>query len=307
LLEEYRGDAVLNAGGTDLIGLLKDDILPRYPKAVINLKSIPGLAGIREESGHLEVGAMTKLHDIAGSGYIEDRWRTLSEAASEIGSPQIRYAGTLGGNLTQVVRCWYYRASKWTGRTFFCRRKGGNACYAATGDNRFHSIFGMSMGCCAVHPSDLAIALITLNAKAITNKRTIGLESFFHGLTGTVLEFDEILTGIHVPVPPPGTQSGYCSFRLRRALSFPIVSCAAAIQMKGRTVRNARIVLGAVAPVPYRAKTTEVYLKAKSLNEEVAILAGQEAVKEAKPLAMNSYKVQIAKNLVARTLSSIYI
>jgi xanthine dehydrogenase YagS FAD-binding subunit len=301
LLEEYRGEAALNAGGTDLIGLLKDDILPRYPKIVINLKSISGLDSIRQESGHLVLGALTRLADIAGSG-MEERFTALSEAAHAVGSPQIRYAGTLGGNLAQAVRCWYYRASKWTGRTYLCKRKGGTACYAATGDNRLHSIFGMSKGCCAVHPSDLAVALISLNATAITNKRTIGLEALFDGLTGTVLEPDEILTGIHVPMPPPGTRSGYRSFRLRKALSFPLVSCAATIRMKNGTVENARIVLGAVAPTPYRARAAEAYLKGRSLDEEFAALAGQEAVNEAKPLEMNGYKVQITKNLVARTL-----
>ena len=244
LLKKYDGEAVLNAGGTDLIGILKDDILPKYPEAVINIKTIPGLESIREEDGTLKIGSLARLHDIGSSAIIKERYTVLKEAARSVGSPQIRYSGTLGGNLCQQVRCWYHRASKWTGHTFLCLRKGGDVCYAATGDNRLHSIFGSQKGCCAAHPSDLAIALIALNATAKTTKRTIPLEEFFDPLAGTVLEPTEILTEVQVPSPTAGTKSAYLSFRLRKALSFAIVSCAALIRAKDGAVEEARIVLG---------------------------------------------------------------
>jgi xanthine dehydrogenase YagS FAD-binding subunit len=304
LLKRFNGEAVINAGGTDLINVLKDDIIPRYPRAVINIKTIPGLESIREQGETIHIGALVKLQDIATSSIITEKYSVLAEAAQSVGPPQIRYVSTLGGDLCQNVHCWYYRASKWTGRTFICRRKGGNFCYAISGDNRFHSIFGAPKGCYAVYPSALGIALIALNAVAKTTKRLVSFETFFDAISGTVLEADEIITGIEVPAPVSTTKSSYLSFSPRRVLRFPIVSCATAVKIEDGVVDNARIVLGAVAPVPYRARAAEDYLNGKAINEKVALKAGEEAVKEARPLRLNGYKVHMGKVLVVRTLQA---
>jgi xanthine dehydrogenase YagS FAD-binding subunit len=290
------GKANLIAGGTDLIGLLKDNVLPTYPATLINIKTIPGLDYIKEEAGTLKIGAATRLADIAGNPAVNQKYTALAQAASRVGTPHVRDMGTIGGNLAQLHRCWYFRKPE---NRFNCIRKGGTTCFAMTGDNRYHSIFGNINRCIAVHPSDVAPALIALNAKIVTNKRAIGAENFFDVKvpTSTVLAVDEIITEIQVPTPAAGAKSAFLKFAIRKSIDFPIVNCA--VLVGGGAPR---ICLNAVAPKPYRAVKAEAAIAGKPINEATAEAAGTAAVEDAKPLTATKYKVQIAKTLVKRAL-----
>jgi xanthine dehydrogenase YagS FAD-binding subunit len=302
-LRRYGERASVLAGGTDLLGKMKDMILPVYPEAVVNLKAIPGLDFIREEDGVLAIGALTRIADIAAHSGIRRRYAALAEAACRTASPHLREMGTLGGNICQDIRCWYYRGSN---NRFPCLRKGGGRCYAIEGDNRYHSIFGGSVeeGCCAVHPSDTAPALIALDATIKTSKRTIKAEDFFAVKANktTVLDDDEVVTEIQMPVPATGTKSAFTKFALRRSIDFPIANCAAAIAISGGRVSAARVCLNAVHVVPYRATEAEKSIIGKAMTEDNAEIAGAAAVSAAKPLPHNAYIVQIAKVLVKRTI-----
>jgi len=302
-LRRYGDKANAIAGGTDLLGKMKDMIVPRYPEAVINLKTIPGLDFIKEEGGVLKIGALTRLRDIATDSSIRGISTALAEAAHRTASPQLREMGTIGGNICQDIRCWYYRSPN---NRFPCLRKGGGRCYAIDGDNRYHSIFGGSVeeGCYAVHPSDIAPALIALNAKIKTSMRTIKAEGFFRVDVNktTMLENDELVTGIHVPTPADDTKSAFTKFAIRRSIDFPIVNCAAMITSSGERVTAARVCLNAVYVTPYRAIKAEEALVGKAINDETAEEAGAAAVSDAKPLSHNGYMVQIAKTLVQRTI-----
>jgi xanthine dehydrogenase YagS FAD-binding subunit len=302
-LRRYGQRACVVAGGTDLLGKMKDEILPTYPEAIINLKTIPGLNFIKEEDGMLKIGALSRLHDIAVNPTVKDRYPALAMAAHRTASPNIRQMGTIGGNICQDIRCWYYRNPR---NRFPCLRKGGGRCYAIDGDNRYHSIFGGSVegGCYAVHPSDTAPALIALNAKIITSKRMINAEDFFQVdvLKTTVLDADEIVTEIHIPEPSNGTRSAFLKFAVRTSIDFPIVNCAAMISSLAGKVSAARICLNAVFVKPYRAIKAEEAIVEKAIDETTAEAAGICALSDAKPLEHNRYMVHIGKTLVKRTI-----
>jgi xanthine dehydrogenase YagS FAD-binding subunit len=206
--------------------------------------------------------------------------------------------GTIAGNIAQLHRCWYFRKPE---NRFPCVRKGGEKCFAMSGDNRYHSIFGAAKGvaCIAVHPSDLAPALIALNAKVITTARPIPIEEFFDVKVpgNTVLAADEIITEIQVPTPAAGAKSAFLKFAIRKSIDFPIVNCA--VLVGGGAPR---IVLNAVAPKPYRATKAEAAVAGKKINEAIAAAAGEAAVADASPFPATKYKVQIAKTLVKRAL-----
>jgi xanthine dehydrogenase YagS FAD-binding subunit len=302
-LARYGEGACVIAGGTDLLGKMKERILPRYPEAVVNLKTIPGLDFIREESGMLRIGALTRLRDIAEHAIIRSRYTALSQAARRTASPNLREMGTLGGNLCQDVRCWYYRSAD---NRFPCLKKGGGRCYAIDGDNRYHSIFGGTVeeGCYAVHPSDTAPALIALGAAVKTSRRTIRAEEFFAVGIGktTVLDSDEIVTEIQVPAPVDATKSAFEKLAPRKSIDFAIVNCAASITSSGGRVAAAGICLNAVYVKPYRAVAAEESMVGAALTEERAEAAGAAAVSAARPMTHNAYMVQIAKALVKRAI-----
>ena len=290
------GKTNLIAGGTDLIGMLKDNVLPTYPETLINVKTVPDLDYIKEEGGMLKIGATTRLADIAGNSAVNRKYTALAQAAGRVATPHVRDMGTIGGNLAQLHRCWYFRKPE---NRFNCIRKGGDQCFAMMGDNRYHSIFGAVNRCIAVHISDTAPALIALNAKVVTNKRTIETENFFDVKfpSNTVLASDEIIKEIQVPVPPAGAKSSFLKFAIRKSIDFPIVNCA--VMVGGGAPR---ICLNAVAPKPYRATKAEAAIAGKPINEANAEAAGVAAVEDAKPLGATKYKVQIAKTLVKRAL-----
>ena len=290
------GKTTIIAGGTDLIGLLKDNVLPTYPSTLINIKTIPGLDYIKEEAGVLKIGATTRLADIAGNATVKQKYTALAQAALRVATPHVRDMGTLGGNIAQLHRCWYFRKPE---NRFNCIRKGGTSCFAMTGDNRYHSILGPVNKCIAVHPSDTVPALIALNAKIVTTTRTVPAENFFDVKVpgSTVLAPGEIITEIQVPTPPAGAKSAFIKFAIRKSIDFPIVNCA--VMVGGGAPR---ICLNAVGPKPYRATKAEAAITGKPINEANAEAAGVAAVEDAKPLAATKYKVQIAKTLVKRAL-----
>ncbi|MGB3906540.1 MAG: FAD binding domain-containing protein [Anaerolineae bacterium] len=302
-LKRYGHRANVIAGGTDLLGKMKDEILPTYPESIINLKTIPGLDSIKEEHGMLKIGALARLHDIAGNPTVKDRYPALAIAAHRTASPNIRQMGTIGGNICQDIRCWYYRNPR---NRFPCLRKGGGRCYAIEGDNRYHSIFGGSVegGCHAVHPSDTAPALIVHDANIVTSHRTIRAESFFQVDVGrtTVLDVGEIVTEIQVPAPADGAKSTFIKFAMRESIDFPIVNCAAMIGNPDGVVSAARICLNAVYVKPYRAYKAEEIILGKAIDELNAEAAGQASVIGAEPLKHNRYMVQVAKTLVKRAI-----
>ncbi|HOC75148.1 MAG TPA: xanthine dehydrogenase family protein subunit M [Deltaproteobacteria bacterium] len=303
LMAGYDGKACIMAGGTDLLVKMKDRILPSYPEALVNIKTIPGLDAIREEGGVLRIGALARLSSVAAHPVVLSKYRALAEAAGRTASPQLRNMGTIGGNLCQDIRCWYYRGP---GNRFSCLRKGGGRCYALKGDNRFHSIFGGSVekGCVAVHPSDTAPALIALGASVVTSRRTINAEQFFNvRLNGTtVLEPGEIVTEIRIPEPPEGTRSAFLKFALRKAIDFPIVNCAASLAFDHEQVASARICLNAVHVVPRRVTGAEQMLQGRIIADGVAGEAAEAAVQDARPLEHNAYMVQVARTLVKRSI-----
>jgi xanthine dehydrogenase YagS FAD-binding subunit len=294
------GNAAVLAGGTDILNLLKTEAFGKSPELLVNIKNIPGLDTISEDSGGLKIGALARVSAIASSEFIKAEYPVLAEAAGSIAAPAIRNMATIAGNLCQEVQCWYFRRSFLTGNTFDCMRKGGKQCYAVSGDNRYHAIIG-GKGCFAVCPSDIAVVLATLDATIVTSKRSILIRDFFETL-GNILDSDEIITGIEIPVVPPGTKQKFMKFTIRPALDFSIVSAAVIITTNNDRVTDSRIVLGSVAPTPYRAVYVEESLKGKIIDESTAEKAAEEAVRDAKPLSKNKYKVQITKTLVKRAI-----
>jgi xanthine dehydrogenase YagS FAD-binding subunit len=301
VLRRYGSKAAIIAGGTDLLGKMKDEILPTYPEALVNIKTIPGLDFIREQGGMLTIGALTRLEDIATNPTVKHRYSALAQAAHRTASTHLREMGTIGGNLCQDIRCWYYRNPH---NRFPCLKKGGGRCYAIDGDNRYHSIFGGSVegGCYAVHPSDTAPALIALDAKIKTSKRILNVEDLFQVevVKTTVLDDDEILTEIQIPAP--AGKSAFLKFALRKSIDFPIVNCAAMLARAKGKVTAARVCLNAVYVKPYRALKAEEAMVGKAVNEANAEAAGSAAVSAAKPLTHNTYMVQIAKTMVKRAI-----
>jgi xanthine dehydrogenase YagS FAD-binding subunit len=316
LLNNYAGKAKAMAGGSDLLGALKDQVLPEYPQAVINLKTIEGLDFIRHDEKGLAIGALTKLCDIVESPVVREEYNLLGEAARSVATPQIRNVATIGGNLAQDTRCWFYRYPRHIGGPMVCLRKGGKFCSAMAGDNRYHSIFGAAAlpgsssagkvrkGCLAVNPSDIAVALVALDALIVTTKRTVAAEIFFKAtaMTSTILESDELITEIQIPRLPGKTRHTYEKFILRKPVDFAVVSVASVLTMENNLCKDARIVLGAVAPDPLRARNAEDVIKGRAIDEHVAAEASEQALAGAKPLKMNNHKVEIAKVLVRRAI-----
>ena len=305
LLKQFNGRARLIAGGTDLLGTLKGDILPEYPEAVIDIKTIPDLDDIKEDDDGLTIGALTPLVQIEQSPLINKSFHALAQAAASVASPEIRNMGTIAGNLCQDTRCWYYRFPHALGSRIQCFRKGKGPCPAVTGDNRYHAIFE-GKKCYAVCPSDMAIVLAALNSSITiagdSGKKVVPVMEFYETL-GSVLKPDELVTEIRVPRPPDHTHQTFFKFRLRETIDFAIASVACAITVSDAICTDARIILGAVAPTPYRAADAEKTLIGNTLNPSVAEKAARAAVIQAKPLKRNEFKVEITKALVKQAVN----
>lgn len=303
LLEGYGEEAKIIAGGIDLVGLMKSKVIS--PRVLVNIKGIQSMNDISEKMGGVDIGALTVLHDIERSALIKRNYLLLSEVAQSVGSPQVRNMATLGGNLCQEVRCWYYRRSPLTGISFTCRRKKeGNVCYAINGENGDHAIFGESE-CFAVCPSDMATGLLALDAEINTvstrGRRNIPIGKFYTSL-GHILKPDEIITHIHLPKAKPITKHRYQKFRLRKAIDFSIVSVCSVITLADHIVHDAKIVVGSVSSMPYEAVKAEEILMGESLTENLAEKAAEASVSDAMPLSKNGFKVLLVKKLVKRSL-----
>lgn len=327
LLNDYEGKARVNAGGTDLLGALRDRVFAQYPAAVINIKTIDGLDYIKIDEEGLSIGALARLADVAKSSQVREEFKLLAEAAYSVATPHIRNMATIGGNLAQDVRCWFYRYPRQLGGPMACLRNGGRFCSALAGDNRYHSMFGAApladsaarpsigpdvpsypskvrKGCFAVNPSDIAVALIALDASIVTTKRSLPAQFFFKATASrsTVLEANELITAIRIPKPLSKARQRYEKFTLRRPIDFAVVSVASILTIDKGVCKDARIVLGAVAPEPVRARRAEEVMKGRTIDENIATEAAEHALAGASPLKMNGYKVEIAKTLVKRAI-----
>jgi xanthine dehydrogenase YagS FAD-binding subunit len=295
--------AAVVGGGSEYLQLMKDHVV--NPDYVVNLKTIPGLNYIKEERGGFRIGALATLAEIEEHPAAREKLLILSEAAGEAASPQIRNAGTIAGNICQRPFCWYFRSSN-----FNCLRKGGQLCYTVTGDGRFHAILGGGPSY-IVHPSDTAPALVALNAQikiaGPAGEKTMPLEKFFvlpsvDFKRENILNPGEIVTEIYVPYPKSGSKGFYHKVRERLAWDHAIVAVATVVQSSGAVVSDARVVLGGVAPIPWRAPKAEEFLRGKKIDEGTAQKAGDIALEGAKPLKDNVYKVGMAKSLIQRAL-----
>jgi xanthine dehydrogenase YagS FAD-binding subunit len=304
LLNRYA-DAWVMAGGLDSFDWLKDRI--KRPSVVVDLSQIEGLRGIKALNGGLEIGAGTTLTEVARDPLVGDKFGLLKEAAGLVASPQIRNQGTIGGNVSQDTRCWYYRAG-WT-----CYRAGGNICYAdtPTAINREHAILE-SDRCVAVNPSDTAPALVALDAQMVIQsargERIVDAEDYFIGpaidiTRMTVLAPGELLTAIRIPSTWAGAQFYFEKVRDRNVWDFPLLNVASAATYSGQNnIERIRLVINAAAARPLRLRAAEAAIVGKPRNEQTAELAGQIAVQGAQPLRYNGYKVPLMRNLVKRAI-----
>ncbi|MDA0328163.1 MAG: xanthine dehydrogenase family protein subunit M [Gemmatimonadetes bacterium] len=304
LLDRYGADGWAMAGGYDSLDWFKDRA--KEPRAVIDLQGIAELRGIRETTQSLEIGALTTLTEIESHPLIQARFELLAEAARRVASPQIRNAGTLGGNICQDTRCWYYRYG------VKCYRAGGNTCYAAAPDamNREHALFGANR-CVAVSPSDTAPALVALDAEMVVRnvrgERVIAAGDFFMEPAVdirrmTVLNPGDLLTAVRLPDTWAGADFYFEKAADRKSWDFALASVAAAFRTNGSTIEDSRIVCGAVQCVPRRLRSVERMLRGKARSETVAEAAGDMAVRGAEPLSFNHFKIPLMANLVKRAV-----
>jgi len=308
VLTKFGNKAKPLAGGSDLVaGVMKDWVQGKgmpLPDALVDLTTIPQLRGIKVDAKGATIGAMTTLTEIVESKDLTERFPLLTQAAHSVASQLIRNYGTLGGNINQRPRCWFFR-----GKDFDCYKKGGDFCFTVSGDNRYHAIIGGEL-CYIVHPSDTATALLALNAQAKvagpSGERMVPFDNYFIGpredvLRENVLKPGELLVEVFIPTPAPGTKQAWTKLKNRQVYDFAIVSVAAAFTVQNDTWMDGRIVLGGVAPVPYRATPIENQLKGKNIKNSIQQAAA--AIRTvARPMSMNAYKVDIAQNLVERTI-----
>jgi xanthine dehydrogenase YagS FAD-binding subunit len=308
LLDKFGATGKALGGGSDLItGVMKDWVAGKgmpIPVQIVDLTTIKELSGIKMGSDGLHIGATTTLTEVAESSDVQNTFPVLYQAALSIASPLIRNFGTLGGNINQRPRCWFFR-----GENFACYKKGGDFCYAVTGDNRYHAIIGGEL-CYIVHPSDTATALLALNASATVvgpgGSRSVPFDQYFHGpredvLTENVLKPNEVMTEIIIPNPAAGTKMAWTKLKDRQVYDFALTSVAAVFQTDGTSWTDGRVTLGGVAPVPYRAKIVEDALKGKDIKQNVQSAAAQIRT-VARPMSLNAYKVDIAQGLIERTV-----
>jgi xanthine dehydrogenase YagS FAD-binding subunit len=308
ILTKLGAKAKVLAGGSDLVaGVMKDwvhgDGMP-LPEALVDLTTIPRLAGIKADAKGVTIGALATLTDIIASKDVNAQFPLVAEAADSIASPLIRNFATLGGNINQRPRCWFFR-----GEHFACYKKGGDTCFSVTGDNRYHAIIGGEL-CYIVHPSDLATALLALNAQAKiagpAGERVVPFDSYFIGpredvLRENILKPNELLVEVFIPAPLATTRQAWTKLKHRQVYDFAIVSVAASMSIDNDIWKDGRIVLGGVAPVPYRALAVENQLKGK--NVKTAIRQAAAAIRTvARPMSMNAYKIDLVQNLIERTI-----
>src|SRR5436189_450066 len=309
LLGKYSGRTVkVVGGGSDIVGgVMKDWVQGKgmpLPEVLIDITTIKDIVGIKTDGGGTTIGAATTLSDIIDNKDLVSKLPVLTNAALSVASPLIRNFGTLGGNINQRPRCWFFR-----GEDFNCYKKGGDFCYAVTGDNRYHAIIGGEL-CYIVHPSDTSTALLALNASAkidgVNGSKTVSFDEYFTGprvdvLRENILKPGEFMTHITIPNPPGGVKFGWSKLKDRQVYDFALTSVAVAFTMDGNNWKDGRVTLGGVSPVPYRAKVVEDALKGKNIKDTAKAAAAQIRT-VARPMSLNSYKVDVAAGLIERTI-----
>lgn len=304
LLGSNWNDAAVLAGGTDLLSLMKEYIVS--PKRVVNIKNVEGLNGIHSNAEGVTVGALVTMDELLEDKTIRTDFPALTHAAEGITSPQIRAMGTVGGDLCQRPRCWYFR----NGYGLLAKDENGRS-LVPEGENRYHAILGNSGPAYFVNPSSLAPALIALDAKlqliGPKGQREVRLADFFvtpktDHERENVLQHNEVLASIMIPASSRGLRSATYEVRHKTSLDWPLAAAAVALKVEGGKVTSGKIVLGHVAPIPWQAHDAAKELSGKAIDESIAVSAGNEAVRGAKPLSQNAYKVQLAKVAVKRAL-----
>lgn len=307
LLAAAPDDAVPVAGGTDLLSEIRDGTAT--PSTLVALDAIAGanLDGIAETpDGGLRIGALTTIADVAAHDGIRDRYAALAQAAGGLATPQVRNLGTLGGNLNQRPRCWYYRHP-----LTICLKRGGDRCYAIQGVGKYLCVTGGDR-CFIVHPSDIAVALAALGASVTiasqSGERTVAIADYFVGpdvdlMRENILQPGELLTAVTLPSPADGQRSIYLKAREREAGDFALVSVAAALVVEDGVIGEASVALGGVAPTPYRSQGTEDYLRGRAVADVSPADAGGAAIADPRPLPDNAYKLPMASNLTARAVA----
>jgi xanthine dehydrogenase YagS FAD-binding subunit len=299
------GNARVHAGGTDLLGCLHDGVFA--VQKVVSISRLDGLKGIEPmNNGVLRIGALATINDVSNHPLLKERYPALVQAAREVASPQLRNQGTIGGNLCQKPRCWYYRGD------FHCSRKGGSQCFAVAGENQYHCILG-GEGCFIVHPSDIAPALMVYEAQIeITGARgtkTIPIEKFYvlpeQEITReTIIEAGEMVTAVLLSQPPRGLRSSYRKVRARGSWDFALAGAALALRISESKVVGAKVVLSGAAPIPWRCSDAEKVIMGQTLTESIIAQAAAVEMKAAMPLRQNEYKIELFKGLLAEELAA---
>jgi xanthine dehydrogenase YagS FAD-binding subunit len=301
-VQQQGQTASIVGGGSDLLGMVKEHLVS--PDVLVNLKAIRGLDTIEAKRDSVTIGGLTTLDTVSRDQRIRKEYTVLAEAAEKVGTPQIRNAGTLAGNVCQRPWCWYFRNG------FPCLKNGGKICFSVSGENQLHAIFGGGPSY-IVHPSDTAPALVALDAKfhitGPSGERVVPASEFFQlprvdAARENVLAKDEVLTAVQLPAAKPGTRSTYHKVLDREAWTHAVVSAAIVLEMDQHVCRTARVVLGGVAPIPWRLEKVEAMLAGQPITPELAAQAGEAAIEGAHSLAKNKYKLPLTKAVVKRTL-----
>ena len=311
MLDKFGPTSKIVAGGSDLVtGVMKDWVAGKgmpYPEKLIDVTTIPEMVGIKVAGNAVTIGAATTLTSIEESDVLKQSWPLLADALRSVAAPLIRNFATLGGNINQRPRCWFFR-----GENFNCYKKGGDFCFAVTGDNRFHAVIGGEL-CYIVHPSDAATALLALNASATVagpaGQRSVAFDNYFAGpredvLRENVLKANELLVNVTVPALAPNTKTAWFKLKDRQVYDFAVVSVAAVVTQENGVWKDGRIVLGGVSPVPYRAKVVEDALLGKNIKDSIHDAAARLRT-VARPMSLNGYKVEVAMGLIERVVTSV--
>jgi xanthine dehydrogenase YagS FAD-binding subunit len=300
---QLNARTVIKAGGVDLLDRLKEGL--EAPERLVNIRNIRGLDKIEDGSDGLRIGALVTLSQASKDKLLLDRYTAIAEAAGRAATPQIRNMATVGGNLLQRPRCWYFRQEE-----FHCRRKGGERCFALDGENQYHAVFDNQL-CAIVHPSALAVPLMAMGAHVVLTgaraTRTVELERFFVTpekdiMRENIIAPDELITEVRVPPLPARTRSVYIKQGEKESFDWPVADVAVVLQMKGNVCQKASIVLGAAAPIPWRATKAEAALAGKAVDEQTAREAARLSMEGAQPLAQNGYKLPIFEAIVRRAI-----
>jgi xanthine dehydrogenase YagS FAD-binding subunit len=301
--EAAKPNSEVKAGGVDLLDRMKEGL--DSPQRVVSIAHLQGMDGI-EAGPPAKIGALATLARISAHAELRRLYPALADAAEGAATPQIRNMATLGGNLCQRPRCWYYRLAE-----FDCRKKGGATCYAQDGENRFHAIFDSDLFCCCIHPSATGVALLAYGARlhivSPKGRRTLALDDFFvrpteDALRENVLSHGELIESVAIPAPASGARSVYKKLKEKESFDWPLVEACVNLTLVGGSVREARVILGSVAPTPHRSAAAEAVLRGASASPGLAAKAADAAVASAKPLAKNAYKVRLARVLLERAL-----